>query len=238
MPVEMYCPGCKFGYSFSEQLIGRTARCKKCQHVFTVGRPVVPENVEADDGEKCDDGENSGDRRKRKKKELRKREPAGGVGWKVAVGVVLFQAFVGGVVTLVVVLDVGADPGPDLIGEWTGAPEVRQALNEAFKGGPAIAKDFAGAILQKAADEFLAVTIQFSDDGRVFVSGNTLCIGVPGARNGSWEILERDGNVLTVRLDFGRESFDVRLAFRSRRNSFTFTRLDGDDQGVEFGRAR
>jgi hypothetical protein len=234
-PVQVDCPGCGSAFSFSQGLIGRTTRCENCKAFLTVGDPPVAQELDDDALLQAEDADDSAPSKKKRRGE---RRPAAGAGWKVGLLMTTFLAFVGSAVTLVVFFDIGADRGPDLIGEWRGAPEMIQVVNDAMKDAPDFAKNFAAGMVQKAADEVLGVTMQFNESGQVFVSGNTSCLGLAGALDGRWEVLERNGNVLRARLDFGGDPFDVRLAFRSRRTTFTFTRLDRNDQPVVFTRGR
>jgi predicted Zn finger-like uncharacterized protein len=44
VPARIQCPQCQAAFAFSSALVGKTVRCKKCQHTFTVTAP--PEEAE------------------------------------------------------------------------------------------------------------------------------------------------------------------------------------------------
>jgi hypothetical protein len=234
----MTCSGCGTDYSFSEQLIGRTARCRKCDHPLTVGSPPASPDPDQDAdtfSPEPDDlaGRDSGRPGRSKKKAGRRRgsDPAAAFGWKLAAGVgVLLVLLLGGGVALVVALVGGGDDGPNLVGKWKGATEVRQAVREATKDKMhPVAGKFAEALAQHAADELLAVTLDFKKSGTVFFSGNTSTIGVSSESDSPWDILYSEGDVVAVRMGPRGEEFDARLAFRDK-DTFILTRPDQKDQ--------
>ena len=246
MPVHMTCDGCGTDYSFSEQLIGRTARCRKCDHPLTVGSPLASADPDEDADTSYPDPDDlvardSGRLGRSKKKTGRRRgsDPAAAFGWKLAVGVgVLLVLLLGGGVALVVAL-AGGDDGPNLVGKWKGATDVREAVREAAKDKMhPVAGKFAEAMAQHAADELLVVTLDFRKSGTVFFSGNTSTIGVSSESDSPWEVLYRDGDAVAVRMGPRGEEFDARLAFRDK-DTFILTRLDQKDQPpVVFKRIR
>jgi hypothetical protein len=221
MPVEVNCPSCGTVYLFSDHLLGRTAPCRECEHFLTVSRHPVADNAEDQPAPK-------------KKREC---VVSNGLGWKLPLALGALLLFVGGGVALVLAL-AGEGRGPALAGNWQGSPEVREIVNRMAKGKmPALAGNLAGALLQKAADELLAVNIEFAKDGTVSFSGNTGIIGVAEPAEGTWEIVERDGKTLTVWIVLRDTDFEARLAFH-KRNTFTFSRLDQNGQSIVFVRSK
>jgi hypothetical protein len=128
----------------------------------------------------------------------------------------------------------GGPHPPDLVGKWKGAPEVREAVKQvtaqATKGQPVnpLALGFAQAIIQKGAEQLLAVEIDFRKGGTAFYSGNTGIVGMPQASDGPWQIVKADNDILIVRMGPPGKSFEARLAFRDG-DTFTFTRVDQPD---------
>jgi hypothetical protein len=160
----------------------------------------------------------------------------------LAVGAgVLLVLLVGGGLALLFLLPPRADPGPQLIGRWKGAPDVREDARKVLKDAtqdklPPAAGDIAGGLLQMISREVAAVTIDFKKSGTAFFSGNTVHIGVPADSDGPWEIVQRDGDVLIVRMGPAGSSIEARLAFRDK-DTFVLTRPNVKDQSpVVFAR--
>jgi hypothetical protein len=221
MPIHMTCPDCGTAYAFSEQLAGRTARCQRCDHPLTVGSPPPADEPDVD----------FEPRRRRKKKARRRDQDPAALAWKLAIGAgVLLVLVVGGAIALAFVLVGGTDKGPRLVGKWRGAAEDRPAVGEAVKDKVhPVAQGLLEALAQRAADELLEVRVEFKKGGTAFFSGNTASIGVPPDSDGPWEVVARDGDVLTVRLAPSGATFEARLAFRDP-DTFTLTRLDQKDK--------
>jgi hypothetical protein len=217
MPVEVDCPGCGTVYRFGEHLLGRTAPCKECQRLLTVRSRRAAET----------------ERDEPAPKKKRERVASLGLRWKLPLGLGVFLLFIGGGVTLGLLV-AGEGRGPALAGNWKGAPEVRRAVQHSVRGKM---DPITAALVQKAADEMLTVYIEFAKDGTVSLSGNTGIIGVPGSGEGSWEIIRRDGKILTVWIVLRDNEFEARLAF-TRRNTFEFTRLDERGQSIVFERLK
>jgi hypothetical protein len=226
----MTCPGCGTAYAFSEQLIGRSARCRQCNQSLTVaavpaGEPELP-------------------RRPRKKGRRRERDAAN-LGWKLAIGagVLLTLLVIGGLTALFMFSKGGGDRGPRLVGKWKGSRDIRQDVRAGVREvtqdkAPAAAQDIAGGLLQRVFDEAAGVTIDFKKSGRAFFSGNTAAIGLPPDSEGPYEILQRDEDMLLVRLGPDGAAFEARLSFRDR-DTFVLTRPDRKDQApIVFSRVK
>jgi hypothetical protein len=177
---------------------------------------------------------------RRKKK---RSKPAAGLPlrlWIVLGSVAAFLLLVGGSVVLGVLLLAGHRSPPNLVGTWKGSVQVRDDVSKAVQGqnAPPAVGNILGGFAQLAADEMLAVTIDFKKGGTAFYTGNTDGLGLASAGDGPWEILEADRDVLVVRMGLANAPFEARLAFRDR-DSFSFTRLDKPDQApIMFTRVR
>ncbi len=227
MPVHVTCPGCETAYAFSEQLAGRTALCPRCSHPLTVGHS--PPEEEAPNVEKP--------RRPRKKK--RPADPTA-LGWKLALGVGLVLVLLaGGALAAVFLLGKGTDKGPRLVGKWQGSVESRpEDADVPRQRREANAGDIALGLLQRLADDFQPAEIDFRKDGKASFSGSTAIIDVPAGSEGPWEVVRREGDVLTVRMGAGGAAFEARLAFRDR-DTFVLTRPDRKGQSpVVFTRVK
>jgi hypothetical protein len=219
-PIEMSCPGCGTRYFFGQHLAGRMASCRGCKHLLTVGDGAVDE----DSLEEAALTKHRG------------RGGSMGLAWKLPVGFALFLLFIGGGATFALQF-AGSLGGPKVVGTWTGSPEVRPVVRMPRGKMPPVAEGIAEVVIQKAADEFLAVNIEFKRNGTVVIFGNTEILGVVKAADGTWEILERDGNTLTVLISLPDTDFQAQLEFE-RRSSFTFSRLDIRKKAIVFKRAR
>jgi hypothetical protein len=219
MPVHVICPGCETPYAFSEQLVGRTARCPRCSHSLTVSDPLPLEETPED-----------AERPRRVRKKKRPADPAA-LGWKLAVGMgLVLLLLVGGALAAVFHFGRGSDKGPRLVGKWQGSvesrrkdPEVPQEKREPNAG------DIALGLLQRLGEEAQTAEVEFRKSGKASFSGNTAIIDVPAGSDGSWEVLRREGDVLTVRMAAGGAAFEARLSFRDR-DTFVWTRADCQDQ--------
>jgi predicted Zn finger-like uncharacterized protein len=212
MSITVACPNCSQSYTVDDKLAGKKARCKKCGQSFRMSDDVAdaPLLEESDD------------------------VPAlASAGYR--------PLLIGSAIFGFLILAIGAmfwirgSPTPNLVGKWRGSPEVRQAVKEVTKtlakGQPVnpLASGFAQAFVQKAADELLAVVVDFKKGGTAFYSGNTEIIGMPAASDGPWEIVRADDDILIIRMGPKDKSFEARLAFRDR-NNFSFTRTDKPDE--------
>jgi hypothetical protein len=236
-----------------DQFLGKKARCKQCRAYFVVSGHASPtrgDEVEARDDERArisaqapvaaPPPEETSTRPLRKKK---RRKPLGDpslrlrIGLAVGVGVVVIGILIA-VPLLLYRSHGGSHKTPDLVGKWKGAPPVREEVADALKGSnaPPLAGKLLGALGQRAADHLLAVNVQFNKSGAAFFSGNTSSIGVSGESDGTWEIVQAENDVLTVRMGPAKAPFEARLVFRDR-DSFSFTRLDRkDDTSILFTR--
>ena len=253
MSIQVRCPHCSAQYTLHENLSGKKGRCKKCGESFMItAESTAPAPVAMKSAEPRPDTthESRGDhaaprefRRKGKKKKRRESRASDGAARRklIATGVVLatILIMVGGMLWLF-----GGPRKPNLVGNWRGAPQVRQAVKdvtkEVAKGKDVnpLASGFAQALVQKAADQLLAVNIEFKSSGTAFYSGNTESIGMPAESDGPWEIIREEQDVLIVRMGPSDKPFEARLAFRDRDN-FSFTRPDKPGQDpISFSRVR
>jgi hypothetical protein len=239
MPVQVQCPGCQTKYAFSEHLLGRNTRCKKCDHPLTIsnaaepvasgaaairaGTPPTKKPLATSTGNDAE-----GDRREKRLKKKRRREERGANTartWLIGSGLVLlFLVFAGVTGVLAFWLSgYSVDKGPKLAGKWKGAPEIGGALHEATQGQMhPVGEEFAGAILQHVADDLLAVIIDFKEGGTVFFSGKTDTIGMPANSDGTWSVRQREGDIMFVSLKVSGAELEARLAFRDK-NTFVLT---------------
>jgi hypothetical protein len=223
MSIHVKCPKCATAYTLSDENAGKKALCKKCGEKFRMpAANDVPQALPASDSQGPD-----GPRRKKRLKGQEAaplhRRPAVWIAGAAATLVIL---------TVALALWIrGGARGPLLVGKWRGAPEVREAVkdatNQMAKGKPVnpLALGFAQAIIQKGAEQLLAVEIEFKPGGTAFYSGNTGVIGMPAASDGPWQIVKTEGDIMTVRMGPPGKTFEARLAFRDR-DTFTLTRLD------------
>jgi hypothetical protein len=243
MAVQTCCPSCGTSYTLEDKFLGKKARCKQCQQYFVVSGHVspTPARAEAPEADRqavttqapapppaAAEAPTPGRRKKKRRKALSDPSLRLKIGLAIGVGVLLLGALV--TVPFLLYKGLGGHKPPDLVGKWKGVPAVREEVENALKGSraPAIAEKFLGALSQKAADELLAVTVQFNKSGAAFYSGNTACIGVTGESDGTWEVLSAERDVLVVRMGPAKAPFEARLAFRDR-DSFSLTRLDKKD---------
>jgi len=223
MSIHVKCPKCSTAYTLSDENAGKKALCKKCGEKFRMpAADEAPEALAVSDVQDTD--------QPRRKKRFKGQEatplhrrPAT---W-AAGGALAFLLLAIGLALWIR----GGARGPVLVGKWRGAPEVREAVKEATnqvaKGQQVnpLALGFAQAIIQKGAEQLLAVEVDFKPGGTVFYSGNTSIIGMQAASDGPWQIVKTDGDIMTVRLGPTGKSFEARLAFRDR-DTFSFTRPD------------
>jgi hypothetical protein len=131
--------------------------------------------------------------------------------------------------------------GPDLVGTWQGSPQTQKALQQVTrqvtKGqGDTLAEGFANAAVQGLANAFLSVQIRFKGDGTAYYSGNTGALGLPPESDGPWYVINRQGDVLTVRLGTIDHPVEARIVFRDR-SKFTLFRKDAPETPLVFTRA-
>jgi hypothetical protein len=236
MSIHIKCPKCSTAYTLGDEMAGKKALCKKCGEKFRMPQLASPsaKGVGGEGAAQDDEapevlpasGVHDADRPRRKKRREATpfhRRPA-----------VLVAAGASAFILLVLVLMLwirGGPHGPNLVGKWRGAPEVREAVKDATtqmaKGQSVnpLALGFAQAIIQKGAEQLLAVEIDFRVGGTAFYSGNTGIVGMPQASDGPWQIVKSDNDILTVRMGPAGKSFEARLAFRDR-DTFTLTRPD------------
>jgi predicted Zn finger-like uncharacterized protein len=254
MRIQTTCTHCGASYALDEQFLGKKGRCKKCNQSFVVtlappaddpGFEEVVEDELQPATEALEPTPEKAAPLPRFKKKKKREEPEGmSFGLKLALGVgVGGLLVVGGGIALMVYLFSGSST-PKLVGKWKGAPQVRKAIDNLTgeAKAPPVAQDFLKNIAQKAADELLAVTLEFKeggkDGGTVFFSGNTDCIGVPGESFGPWSITQIDDFIVTVKMGPEGKSFTAKLAFKDRDN-FIFTRLDKENADpIAFSRVR
>jgi hypothetical protein len=252
MSIQTVCPGCGVSYALDDKMQGKKGRCAKCGQSFIIGSAPPPPPEEPAFEEVKDDATvptqpavvappaGSDQPVKRKKKKKGQGKPTGlslrtMIGLTVGAGVLLI---VGGTVALVMLLS--GPSVPRLAGKWKGAPQVRQAVKEFGEKQKvhSVVSGFAESLVQKAADELLAVKLDFQPTGTVFFSGNTGSIGMPPESYGPWEILQTQGSILTVRMGPAGKEVEAKLAFRDR-NTFILTRSDKEDQDpITFSRSR
>jgi hypothetical protein len=217
----MTCPGCGTAYAFSEQLIGRSTRCRQCNESLTIAATLPAAAPEPPP--------------RPKKKGRRRERDAADLGWKLAIGAGVLVALLAAVgLTLLFVFARGGERGPKLVGKWKGARDSREDIRQGVKDATQdrlspTGQDIAVGLLQRAFNEATAVTIDFKKSGRAFFSGNTAAIDLPADSEGPYEILQRDEDFLVVRLGPQGGAFEARLSFRDR-DTFVLTRTDGKDQ--------
>jgi predicted Zn finger-like uncharacterized protein len=240
MPIRTCCPSCGASYTLDDPLLGKKARCKHCRQYFIVSGLVTPdecdvemiveeEGVQAEPPTGLSPGPDAAAAPLPRKKKRRKVRDDSSLRLRLALAGVVGLLIVGGVVALGWLLW-GVQRTPNLVGKWKGAVEVRGDVKEALTDAnlPPVAGRFVEALTQKAADELLAITIQFNKGGQAFYSGNTKSIGIARESDGPYEVVQTDGDVLVVRMGPSSASFEARLLFRDR-DSFTLTRLDKKD---------
>jgi hypothetical protein len=244
MSIHVKCSNCSTAYTLSDENAGKKALCKKCGEKFRIpeipspsgkrvggeGRAPADAAPEALPVSDAQDISRSRGKKRFKGQEVTPfhRKPA----TLAAAGALAFILLAIGISLWIR----GGARGPVLVGKWRGAPEVREAVkdatNQMAKGRPVnpLALGFAQAIIQKGAEQLLAVEVDFKQSGTAYYSGNTAIIGMPQASDSPWQIVKTDGDITIVRLGPAGKSFEARLAFRDR-DTFTFTRLD--QPGVE-----
>jgi hypothetical protein len=158
---------------------------------------------------------------------------AAGAGWGGVLGIALACSMG--------CLASGCRSGPDLVGTWQGAPqtqkEVQQATRQVTKGqANTVVEGFVNAAVQGLANTFLAVRIRFKADGTAYYSGNTGALGLPPESDGPWYVIQRQKDVLTVRLGTIDHPVEARIVFRDR-NKFTLFRKDAPEAPLVFTRA-
>jgi predicted Zn finger-like uncharacterized protein len=229
MSIHITCPSCSTAYTLDDENAGKKALCKKCGEKFRV--PAAGDMPEALPVSTSESSGPSASGELRRKRQRFKDRTTPGIGRRqiiwIASGALAFI-----VLALALVFWIRGGPrGPDLVGKWKGAPEVREAVKQATaqatKGQPVnpLALGFAQALIQKGAEQLLAVEIDFRQGGTAFYSGNTGIVGMPEASDGPWQIVKADNDVLIVRMGTPGKSFEARLAFRDR-DTFTLTRPD------------
>jgi hypothetical protein len=238
MSIHVKCPKCSTAYTLSDESAGKKALCKKCAEKFRMpplpspsgkrvggegaARDDLPEALPVSDAEDIPQSKGKWRVKDRKVTPLYRKPAVWAAGGALA--------FILLAIGLALWIRGGARP-PILVGKWRGAPEVRQAVKEATnqitKGQPVnpLALGFAQAVIQKGAEQLLAVEVDFKQSGTAYYSGNTAIIGMPEASDGPWQIVKVDGDIMIVRLGPAGKSVEARLAFRDR-DTFTFTRLD------------
>jgi hypothetical protein len=253
MPLQTCCPSCGASYTLADDLLGKKARCKECRAYFVIAGHVVPAEgrgeVEVlEDDAAVQAGPSAPPsppapedpvvraevavpdvRKKRRRKPavdhaLRRR-----IILAATVAGVALVAFVLGLALLIA----WSRRGPDVVGRWKGAPAVRDQVEGGVKDARMhpVAEHFIGAIAQMAANEMLAVQVQFKKDGAVFYSGNTGCLGIANEADGRWEEVRRQGDVVFVRMGPRNAPYEARLVFEDR-DTFSLTRTDSKDAPV------
>jgi predicted Zn finger-like uncharacterized protein len=222
MSIHVKCPKCSTAYTLPDDNAGKKARCKKCGEKFRM--PAAGDMAEALPVSDVQDTD-----RPRRKKRLKGNE-ATPLHRKPAVwaagGALAFILLAIGLALLL-----RGARGPVLVGKWRGAPEVREAVKAATsqvaKGQQVnpLVQGFVQAMVQKGAEQLLAVEVDFKQSGTAYYSGNTAIIDMPQASDSPWQIVKVDGDIMIVRLGRPDKSFEARLAFRDR-DTFSFTRLD------------
>lgn len=134
-----------------------------------------------------------------------------------------------GVVILGIACCVGcAKPTPQqrLVGTWTGAPEVKaavdDAVNQASGGEPVnpIAKGlahFGGRMLAAAT---MSMELDLRESGVVFFRGNTDALGVAPDSDGKWEVVSANPDLIEIKLTVADEVIPAKVLFRDK-NEFT-----------------
>jgi hypothetical protein len=233
----MNCPGCNVAYAFSDHLSGRFTRCRECNVPLTVRGTLTRDLGEDMDVEEVVQKDSLGKPRRRKKRSLPERTSTG-MGQKLAIGLgVLCLLFFIGLVTLLVLFLPKAEKGPRLAGKWRGNIDVSHILAEVGRGkrmDPAV-KSFAQGVMRKALEAKFSPVIEFKKNGQVFCSGNTKALAVPELAEGTWEVISREADVLTVRMKLADDSFEARLAFRDK-DTFLYARASPKSQTIEFAR--
>jgi hypothetical protein len=85
-------------------------------------------------------------------------------------------------------------PDKQMIGTWTGAPSVSEAVDQGVdaaaqgKGVNPVARGFAKFVGQKLADATMSIEIDFKSGGTVFFRGNTEILGLPNGSDGTWNV--------------------------------------------------
>jgi hypothetical protein len=247
MPIQLTCPGCAAEHTLADELAGKKGRCKKCGQTFRIGsvgqtEGIAPPPVREPAGIATQPitqpappplADNDGERPSRRKK---KRRSAEGPSRRLIIGMavgggILALLLIGIAVTAIVIFSGSSDPRSRLIGKWKGVVDVQEAvqgaMDNATKGSNLnpIAKGILGAMAQKAAEAIASVDVDFKQSGTAYFTGNTSCLGISSARDGPWEVVRQDEDILFVRMGPPDDTFEARLAF-SGANAFILTRPD------------
>jgi hypothetical protein len=243
MPIQLTCPGCAAEHTLADELAGKKGRCMKCGQTFRIGsvgqaEGTAPPPVREPAGIAtqpappplaADEGGRPGRRKK-------KRRSAEGPSRRLIIGLAVGGGFlalllIGIAVTAIVIFGGSSDPRSRLIGKWKGVVDVQEtvqgAMDSATKGSNLnpIAKGILGAMAQRAAEAIASVDVDFKQSGTAYFTGNTSCLGISSARDGPWEIVRQDEDILFVRMGPPDDAFEARLAF-SGSGAFILTRPD------------
>jgi hypothetical protein len=129
-----------------------------------------------------------------------------------------------------------------LVGKWKGSPPTQedagQFVDQATAGSdvPALAqnpliKGIAKTALSSLGAAQLAVTVEFKPTGTAFYSGNTAAIGVEPEADGSWQVLEDQGDILKVKMGSAEHPFEARLTLRDD-DTFVLRRMDAAGKDI------
>jgi hypothetical protein len=138
-------------------------------------------------------------------------------------------------VTLVLVLSVhmgcaGPTPEGRLVGKWRGAPNAKEAVDQAVdaaakgQGVNPLARGVARFLGQKVAEATMAVELDLRKGGIVFFRGETSVLGLAPDADGTWEIESADGDV--IQLHFGIENKQLRGKILFREEDEFILKLD------------